>query len=176
MGASTTMKTLLVAARARPEAWAEMFRLELPDHEIVVAPPPAGEPVAYAVVGKPEAGLLGSLAGLEVVLSLNAGVEHLLASGEVPAGVPIVRMVDDGLVEGMVDWVTAQALAWRRNLFAYRASQREGRWAPYRKRWRGSGPWWCWARARSAALWRPGSRCWVSEPGHGAALRMASPA
>jgi glyoxylate/hydroxypyruvate reductase A len=130
MGASTTMKTLLVAARARPEAWAEMFRLELPDHEIVVAPPPAGEPVAYAVVGKPEAGLLGSLAGLEVVLSLNAGVEHLLASGEVPAGVPIVRMVDDGLVEGMVDWVTAQALAWRRNLFAYRASQREGRWAP----------------------------------------------
>jgi glyoxylate/hydroxypyruvate reductase A len=107
-----------------------MFRTELPDHEILVAPPPAGEPVAYAVVGKPESGLLASLNGLEVVLSLNAGVEHLLASGEVPAGTPIVRMVDAGLVEGMVDWVTAQVLAWHRNLFAYHASQAERRWAP----------------------------------------------
>jgi glyoxylate/hydroxypyruvate reductase A len=107
-----------------------MFRIELPDHEILVAPPPAGEPVAYAVVGKPESGLLASLTGLEVVLSLNAGVEHLLASGEVPTGTPIVRMVDDGLVEGMVDWVTAQVLAWHRNLFAYHAAQAERRWAP----------------------------------------------
>jgi glyoxylate/hydroxypyruvate reductase A len=124
------MKRLLVAARSKPEVWADMLRTELPDHDILIAPPPSGEPVAYAVVGKPEAGLLNRLAGLEVVLSLNAGVEHLLASGEVPAGVPIVRMVDDGLVEGMVDWVTAQVMAWHRNLFAYRASQSERRWAP----------------------------------------------
>ena len=124
------MKRLLVAARVEPKVWADMFRIELPDHEILVAPPPAGEPVAYAVVGKPESGLLASLTGIEVVLSLNAGVEHLLASGEVPAGTPIVRMVDDGLVEGMVDWVTAQVLAWHRNLFAYHASQAERRWAP----------------------------------------------
>jgi glyoxylate/hydroxypyruvate reductase A len=124
------MKRLLVAARSKPEAWAELFKAELPDHDILLSPPPSSEPVAYVVVGKPEPGLLAGLAGLEVVLSLNAGVEHLLASGEVPVGVPIVRMVDDGLVLGMVDWVTAQVLAWHRNLFVYRGSQEERRWAP----------------------------------------------
>jgi glyoxylate/hydroxypyruvate reductase A len=124
------MKTLLVAARARPEAWADLFRAELPDHRILTTPPPAGTPVSYVVVGRPPPGLIPSLAGLEVVLSLNAGVEHLLASGEVGPETPIVRMVDPGLTEGMVDWVLAQALAWHRNLFAYAASQAVGAWAP----------------------------------------------
>jgi glyoxylate/hydroxypyruvate reductase A len=124
------MKRLLVAARANPEAWAALFRKELPDHEILTATPTDAAPVAYVVVGRPEAGLIRSLPGLEVVLSLNAGVEHLLASGEVPQHIPIVRMVDDGLTEGMVDWVMAQALAWHRNLFEYHAEQRERRWAP----------------------------------------------
>jgi glyoxylate/hydroxypyruvate reductase A len=124
------MKILLVAARANPGAWADLFRAELPDHQILIAPPPAGTPVNYVVVGRPTPGLIPSLAGLEVVLSLNAGVEHLLASGEVAPDTPIVRMVDPGLVEGMVDWVLAQALAWHRNLFAYAASQAAGAWAP----------------------------------------------
>ncbi len=124
------MKTLLVAARANPQAWADLFRAELPDHQILTTPPPAGTPVAYVVVGRPPPGLIPSLAGLEVVLSLNAGVEHLLASGEVAPQTPIVRMVDPGLVEGMVDWVLAQALAWHRSLFAYAASQAAGAWSP----------------------------------------------
>ena len=121
-------KRLLVAARANADAFADLFRQELPGHDILTAAPADGAPVAYAVVGKPPPGLLAGLAGLELVLSLNAGIEHLLASGEVPAGVPIVRMVDPGLVEGMVQWVAAQVLAWHRNLHAYRDSQRDGRW------------------------------------------------
>jgi glyoxylate/hydroxypyruvate reductase A len=121
------MKTVLVAARANPEAMAAMFRAELPGHDIVTTAP-ADRPVAYAVVGKPLPGTLSALRGLELVLSLNAGIEHLLASGEVPAQVPIVRMVDPGLVDGMVEWVTAQLLAWHRNLFVYRDQQRAGVW------------------------------------------------
>ena len=85
---------------------------------------------AYAVVGVPQPGLLARLTGLEVVLSVNAGVEHLLASGEVPDDIPIVRMVDPGLVEGMVQWVAARVLGWHRNLFAYRDRQADARWAP----------------------------------------------
>ena len=124
------MKRLLIAVRADPEAWAERFRAELPDHEVLTAPAKDGDPTAYVVVGKPPAGLLASLSGLELVLSLNAGVEHLLASGETPDGVPIVRMVDPGLVQGMTEWVVAQVMAWHRNLIAYRDKQGEGVWAP----------------------------------------------
>lgn len=123
---------LLIAAR-NPDAFAKLFRAELPGHDILTAFPEDGGPVAYAVVGRPEPGLLARLTGLELVLSLNAGIEHLLASGEVPASVPIVRMVDDGLREGMVEWVAAQVLAWHRNLFAYRDSHGDGIWAPSRE-------------------------------------------
>ena len=124
------MKRLLVAARANPERWQELFRNQLPSHEILAAAPKDDATIAYVVVGRPPAGLIRSLPGLEVVLSLNAGIEHLLAHGEVPAGIPIVRLVDEGLTAGMVDWVLAQTLAWHRNLFTYRTQQGERRCAP----------------------------------------------
>jgi glyoxylate/hydroxypyruvate reductase A len=122
------MKTLLVAAQSESEDWAELLRAALPGRNVLTSAPPGDVPVAYAVVDRPEGGLLRRLPGLEVVLSLNAGVEHLLAGGEVPDGLPIVRMADDGMREGMLEWVTAHVLAWHRNLFAYRAAQAEGRW------------------------------------------------
>ena len=124
------MKRLLVAARANPERWRELFRSQLPSHEILAAAPKDDAPIAYVVVGRPPVGLIRSLPCLEVVLSLNAGIEHLLADGEVPAEIPIVRLVDEGLTAGMVDWVLAQTLAWHRNLFTYRTQQGERRWAP----------------------------------------------
>jgi glyoxylate/hydroxypyruvate reductase A len=125
------MKRLLVAARANPKRWAELFRNQLPGHEVLDEVPASDEaPVAYMVVGRPPPGLISHLPGLEVVLSLNAGVEHLLADGEVPGHIPIVKLVDDGLTAGMVDWVLAETLAWHRNLLAYHAQQAERCWAP----------------------------------------------
>lgn len=122
------MKRLLIAARNNVDAYAQRFRAELPGHEILTRLPEDGAPVHYAVVGRPEPGLLARVPGLELILSLNAGVEHLLASGEVPPHVPVVRMVDAGLVEGMVEWVAAQVLCWHRNLDIYRRAQQERRW------------------------------------------------
>jgi glyoxylate/hydroxypyruvate reductase A len=124
------MRRLLIAPSSRSEEWAAHLRTALPFHAILTAVPDDPHPIAYAAVGRPEPGLIRRLPGLELVLSLNAGIEHLLAGGEVPKGVPIVRMVDHGLTEGMSEWVLAQVLAWHRNLFAYRRAQMEGRWAP----------------------------------------------
>jgi glyoxylate/hydroxypyruvate reductase A len=42
-------------------------------------------------------------------------------------------MADDGLAEGMLEWVLATTLAWHRNLFAYRDQQLKGTWAPLRE-------------------------------------------
>ena len=123
------MSRILIAVRTNAERFAALFRAELPEHDVVTTVPEDGRPTPCVVVGVPPAGLLARLHGLKLVLSINAGVEHLLASGEVPADVPIVRMVDPGLVEGMVEWVAARVLAWHRNLFAYRDQQAEGRWA-----------------------------------------------
>ncbi len=123
------MKKIAVLLRSNTEEWLHLLRTALPQH-IVVADAAEAADAAYAVVGKPAPGVLAALQELQIVFSVNAGVEALLESGEVPAGIPIVRMVDDGLAEGMLEWVLATTLAWHRNLFAYRDRQLQGVWAP----------------------------------------------
>jgi glyoxylate/hydroxypyruvate reductase A len=120
------MKTIYIPPRADADTIAALFRAELPSHHVTTEPPEG--PCAYAVVGRPAPGLIAGLRGLELLLSLNAGIEHLLAGGEVPAHVPIVRMVDPGLILGMTDWVVAEVMAWHRNLFLYREQQVAGVW------------------------------------------------
>jgi glyoxylate/hydroxypyruvate reductase len=125
------MKRLFIASRGNPEHLAQLFRAELPDFEVFTEQPRTGDAdVPYIVVGRPLPGVIGGVPGLKLVLSLNAGIEHLLASGEVPDHLPIVRLVDDGLALGMAEWVLAQALAWHRNLFLYADLQARIEWSP----------------------------------------------
>ncbi|WP_375449636.1 2-hydroxyacid dehydrogenase [uncultured Devosia sp.] len=125
------MKRIFVASRGDPEHMASLFRTQLPEHEVFTQAPQRGDaPVPYIVVGRPAPGLIASVPGLELVLSLNAGIEHLLASGEVPDHLPIVRLVDDGLADGMSDWVLGHALAWHRNLAFYKDLQAKREWSP----------------------------------------------
>ncbi|KQN72358.1 hypothetical protein ASE94_07530 [Devosia sp. Leaf64] len=129
------MKRIFIAARSNPEHMAELFRSELPAHEVFTQQPQPGDaPVPYIVVGRPTPGVIAAVPGLELVLSLNAGIEHLLASGEVPDHLPIVRLVDDGLADGMSDWVLAHALAWHRNLATYADLQAKREWAPQQEK------------------------------------------
>jgi glyoxylate/hydroxypyruvate reductase A len=126
------MKKIAVLLRSNTDEWLALLRAALPQH-IVVGDVADAADAAYAVVGKPAPGVLAALGELQIVFSVNAGVEALLESGEVPDGIPIVRMVDDGLAEGMLEWVLATTLAWHRNLFAYRDRQLQGAWAPLRE-------------------------------------------
>jgi len=131
-GPPASMKKIAVLLRSNVDEWLTLLRAALPQHDVVGDLHGAADAV-YAVVGKPAPGALAALRELQVVFSVNAGVEALLESGEVPAGVAIVRMVDDGLAEGMLEWVLATTLAWHRNLFAYRERQSKGVWAPLRE-------------------------------------------
>jgi glyoxylate/hydroxypyruvate reductase A len=128
------MNNIVVMLRQNADRWVALLQQKLPQHRVLAEVDSAAGEVAYAVVGKPTPGALRALRGLRVVFSVNAGIEALLESGEVPAGVPIVRMVDDGLAEGMLEWALASVLAWHRNLFAYRASQAAGHWRPLEER------------------------------------------
>ena len=125
------MKRIFLASSGNTERLANMFRARLPDYEILSDTAELdGGAVPYAVVGRPKPGVIAAIPGVELVLSLNAGVEHLLSGGEIPDGVPIVRLVDEGLALGMADWVLAQAFAWHRDLQVYRDQQEKKEWKP----------------------------------------------
>lgn len=108
---------ILIASKGNPAALAAGFREAFPEAEILTEPD--RRPVPYVVAGKPDPGFLATVPGLELVLSLNAGIEHLVVPGEVPEDVPIVRLVDPAMTEGMSDWVLATVMWWHRNLDLY---------------------------------------------------------
>jgi len=92
--------------------------------------PDIGDPaeIDYALVWRPEAGLLAALPNLKLILSLGAGIDHMLRDPDLPAGVPITRLVDPYLTHAMSEYAVLQVLRLHRRDLDYRAQQQAGIW------------------------------------------------
>jgi glyoxylate/hydroxypyruvate reductase A len=111
-------------------AWARIFAEQAPDIEFHLWPETGDlAAVEYLIAWEPPPGLLDSLPNLKVVFSSGAGVDHLDLSS-VPPRVPVVRMVEPGIVNGMIEYVTMSVLALHRNLIDYLRAQAAGAWQP----------------------------------------------
>jgi glyoxylate/hydroxypyruvate reductase A len=82
-------------------------------------------------LGEPPPGALARLTNLKCVLSLGAGVDHILNDPGYPRGVPLSRVVDPYLTAGMSEYVVLHVLAHHRGLFRTLADQAQGRWKPF---------------------------------------------
>ncbi len=92
--------------------------------------PEIGDPadIDYALVWRPEPGLLAALPNLKLILSLGAGVDHLLGDPQLPRHLPIVRLVDPHMTAAMSEYVALQVLRLHRRDLDYRAQQQATAW------------------------------------------------
>ncbi len=84
--------------------------------------------IEIVLAWKPPAGLIASFPNVKLIVSLGMGVDHLLADDRLPEGVPIVRIMDDGLVGQMSEYALYWALRHHRDIDKYAASQRAKQW------------------------------------------------
>ena len=83
--------------------------------------------IKYALMWKPDATLFQRMPDLEVIFSLGAGVDNLLATPNLP-DLPIVRFVDQGLTNRMSEWVCLQSLMHLRQMPACSSDQLSKEW------------------------------------------------
>lgn len=123
------MALLFYSASDDPAEWRELLAAELPGREVRVWPE-VGDPdeIDYALLWKAPPGLIAPCRRVKVVFALGAGVDPVLADPAIPRDVPVVRLVEAGLTQGMVEYVLLHVLAWHRNLYTYRYLQQRGAW------------------------------------------------
>ena len=123
---------MAILFRSTPAAtvrWRHVLGELMPEHEIRYWPE-IGDKAAieYALVWHPEPGLLASLPNLRLIVGLGAGIDHLLRDPELPAGVPILRLVDPYMTDAMSEFVALSVLRLHRGDLDYLAQQRAGEW------------------------------------------------
>lgn len=114
----------------RGAEWARLFAEQAPEIDFRIWPE-VGEPAAvrYLAAWEPPENLAAAFPNVEVVFSVGAGVDQF-DFARIPAEVPVVRMIESGLVAGMVEYATLAVLAAHRDWLDYAALQRAQRWNP----------------------------------------------
>lgn len=124
------MSVLYSSDPVRGRVWTQVFAQEAPDIEFHVWPGTGDlAAVEYLVAWQVSPELLAALPNLKVLFSIGAGVDHLDLSG-VGADIALVRMIEPGIVSGMVEYVTLSVLALHRNLPDYVRAQAAATWQP----------------------------------------------
>ncbi|NDW01545.1 glyoxylate/hydroxypyruvate reductase A [Salipiger sp. PrR002] len=86
------------------------------------------EAVSYAVVWRPRTGDLAKLPNLKAIVSIGAGIDHVLADEALPQGVPIIRTVGTDLTQRMREYVALQVLRHHRDMPRQLQAQAEKDW------------------------------------------------
>lgn len=91
--------------------------------------PDVGDPreVEYLVAWQPPDNIMQQFPNLKVLFSVGAGADQF-DYASLPPHLPVVRMVEPGLIAGMVEYVTFAVLALHRDMPRYLQQQRMGIW------------------------------------------------
>lgn len=126
------MTFLYKADPVRGAVWAELFARQMPEMKFRIWPD-IGDPrdVRYLAAWQPPEDLASRFPNLEVLFSTGAGTDHFDFS-LIPETLPVVRMVESGIVNGMVEYVTLAVLSIHRDWNTYRNQQQAGQWQAHR--------------------------------------------
>jgi glyoxylate/hydroxypyruvate reductase len=122
------MTFLYKANATRGQQWARHFAARAPELPFRMWPD-IGDPAAvrYLAVWVPPDNIATTFRNLELLFSVGAGVDQFDLSA-LPPHIPLIRMLDPGIMDSMVEYATMAVLGLHRDLVPFIAQQREQIW------------------------------------------------
>jgi glyoxylate/hydroxypyruvate reductase A len=116
----------------RGAEWKAIFARREPDLPFRIWPD-IGDPkdVRYLAAWIPPDDVAETFPNLEILFSTGAGVDQFDLA-KLPPHLPLVRMVEPGIIDGMVEYVTMATLALHRDLLVYIGQQHAQTWEQIR--------------------------------------------
>lgn len=126
------MSIVYKADPVRGAIWADLFARRMPELPFHIWPD-IGDPdaVRYLAAWQPPEDIAARFPNLEVLFSTGAGTDHFDLAA-VPPALPVVRMVESGIIGGMVEYVSLAVLSIHRDWRTYLAQQRNAHWQTHR--------------------------------------------
>lgn len=123
------MALVVRVGNARAQWWREKLQSLLPDIDCRDWEDPGDKAdIEYAVVWRPPPGGLKTFPNLKCIVSMGAGIDHVLVDPELPPNLPIIRTVGDDLRQRMREYVALHVLRFHRRLPDTEAAQQRKDW------------------------------------------------
>lgn len=127
------MALLYKADAVRGERWKALFAEHAPDIEFRIWPDIGNpEDIEYLAAWLAPDNLEQTLPNLKVLFALSAGVDQL-DLGRIPPALPLVRLLDPGISQGMGEYACFAVLGLHRDMLRYRQQQLLGQWQAHRQ-------------------------------------------
>lgn len=112
-------------------AWQKKMAALAPHFKLVtLAQQPVLENIKAVLAWQPQAGVFPLLPQLKFIQSLGMGVDHLLSCPDLPAEIPISRVVDADMPRQMSEYVLYGVLKAFQQLQHYQQQQQQQLWQP----------------------------------------------
>lgn len=124
------MTLLYHGLEQRGRVWREIVAARVPQMPFLHWGHDAVDPeaVRYIAAWNAPPEFIAQFPNLEILFSVGAGIDQL-PIGALPPQVRVVRMVEQGIITGMAEYVAMACLALHRDLPFFISEQRAGRWS-----------------------------------------------
>jgi len=116
-------------AEDKTQWWVDMLQGLLPGWDVIpVHSVDDPQSIDFAVVWRPRTGDLARFPNLRAIISIGAGIDHVLDDTALPKGIPIIRTVGSDLTQRMREYVALHVLRHHRDMPRQLRAQAELDW------------------------------------------------
>jgi glyoxylate/hydroxypyruvate reductase A len=125
------MALLIIAPDINVNSWVKHLAMLDPGIDIRVWPEVGvADDITFALCWYHPPGEFKKYKNLKCIASLGAGVDHILRDPDLPAGVPITRVVEHCMAQSMSEYVVLAVLSYCRQFDSFRTDQFQKKWRP----------------------------------------------